>query len=115
MRRAEIERRGHEYITLDIDSKFGCNLTADIFDMSAEKLGYFDFVWASVPCEAFSVAAIGHHWGGGAKAYLPKTPHAVNISSGRRERVMRAPGREDVVGESQRHEQGVQELILITP
>lgn len=76
MRRAEIERRGHEYITLDIDSKFGCNITADIFDMSAEKLGYFDFVWASVPCEAFSVAAIGHHWGGGAKAYLPKTPHA---------------------------------------
>jgi hypothetical protein len=76
MRRAEIERRGHEYITLDIDSKFGCNITADIFDMSAEKLGHFDFVWASVPCEAFSVAAIGHHWGGGAKAYLPKTPHA---------------------------------------
>ena len=44
--------------------------------MSAEKLGYFDFVWASVPCEAFSVAAIGHHWGGGHRAYLPKTPHA---------------------------------------
>lgn len=76
MRRAEIERRGHEYITLDIDSKFGCNITADIFDVSAEKLGYFDFVWASVPCEAFSVAAIGHHWGGGHRAYLPKTPHA---------------------------------------
>ena len=76
MRRAEIERRGHEYITLDIDPKFGCNITADIFDMSAEKLGYFDFVWASVPCEAFSVAAIGHHWGGGHRAYLPKTPHA---------------------------------------
>ena len=76
MRRAEIEKRGHEYITLDIDPKFGCNITADIFDMSADKLGYFDFVWASVPCEAFSVAAIGHHWGGGHRAYLPKTPYA---------------------------------------
>ena len=76
MRRAEIEKRGHEYITLDIDPKFGCNITADIFDMSAEKLGHFDFIWASVPCEAFSVAAIGHHWGGGHRAYLPKTPHA---------------------------------------
>jgi hypothetical protein len=76
MRRAEIEKRGHEYITLDYLPEFHCTITADIFDMSFEKLGYFDFVWASPPCEAFSVAAMGHHWGGGARAYLPKTPHA---------------------------------------
>jgi hypothetical protein len=31
----------------------------------------------SPPCEAFSVASIGHHWGGGARQYQPKTTHAV--------------------------------------
>ena len=75
-RRAFIEKRRHEYITLDYVPEFNCTITADIFEMTAEKFGYFDFVWASPPCEAFSVAAMGHHWGGGSRAYLPKTPHA---------------------------------------
>lgn len=76
MRRGFIEQRGHEYITLDNQEKFGCSITADIFDMSFANLGYFDFVWASPPCEAFSVASIGYHWSGGARAYIPKTEHA---------------------------------------
>jgi hypothetical protein len=75
-RRAEIEKRGHEYITLDIEPSFNCSITACIFDVSASSLGYFDFVWASPPCEAFSVLVMGHHWGGGKEAYLPKTEHA---------------------------------------
>ena len=32
-----------------------------------------DVIWASPPCETFSVASIGHHWQGGSKAYEPKT------------------------------------------
>lgn len=76
MRRAEIEKRGHEYITLDYDRRFGCDITADIFDVKASDFGFVDFLWASVPCEAFSVAAIGHHWSGGKNAYIPKTDHA---------------------------------------
>ena len=60
LRRAQIEAMGHEYTTLDIDPKFGCNITADI--MTIEDLGSYDFVWASVPCETWSVASIGHHW-----------------------------------------------------
>lgn len=76
-RRTAIELRGHDLVTLDIDPKFGNTITADILNMDAEKLGSFDFIWASPPCEAFSVASITHHWGGGLRQYEPKTEHAV--------------------------------------
>jgi hypothetical protein len=79
-RRKRIEARGHEYITVDYDPRFGCTETADIFTLTAEYLrreyGPFDFGWFSPSCEAFSVAAIGHHWTGGHRAYIPKTEHA---------------------------------------
>lgn len=32
-----------------------------------------DVILASPPCEAFSVSSIGTHWGGGRRAYRPKT------------------------------------------
>jgi len=33
-------------------------------------------LYASIPCTCFSVASFGHHWGGGHRAYIPKTPQA---------------------------------------
>lgn len=36
---------------------------------------------ASPPCEAFSVASIGHHWTGGKGAYVPKTPEATHMQA----------------------------------
>ena len=77
---AAFVERGHEVVTLDNDPRFGCTITADLLTVSASDLaeyGPFDFVWASPPCEAFSVASIGHHWGGGHRVYAPRTEHAV--------------------------------------
>jgi hypothetical protein len=72
--------RHHSVITLDIDSRFGCTITENILEVSWQKLaqyGPYDFIWASPPCECFSVASIGHHWTGGIYAYEPKTSDAV--------------------------------------
>jgi site-specific DNA-cytosine methylase len=74
LRRKNIEALGHEYTTLDIDPRFGCDITADI--MGVNDLGLYDFIWASVPCETWSVASIGHHWTGGKGAYIPKSDNA---------------------------------------
>lgn len=77
---AAFAARGHQVVTLNIDPRFGCTITGDIMapDVIAQVYanGPYDFVWASPPCEAFSVASIGHHWTGGTRAYVPKTLHA---------------------------------------
>ena len=39
-----------------------------------EGYGYFDFIWASVPCTTFSVASIGKHWD---LDGLPKTEECI--------------------------------------
>ena len=72
--------RGHEVITLDFEPKFGADLQLDILNFNPIAhlpAGWVpDMVWASPPCEAFSVAALGHHWTGGKKAYIPATEWA---------------------------------------
>lgn len=75
-RRQYIEAQGHEYWTLDIEKKFKADMTADIMTLTKETIGYYDFIWASVPCETWSVASIGHHWTGGKGAYIPKSEAA---------------------------------------
>ena len=60
LRRPYIEARGHEYTTLDIDKRFHPDICADIMEL--DDIGLYDFIWASPPCETWSVASIGHHW-----------------------------------------------------
>ena len=71
---------GHTVITFEMDTQFEAIEHVDIFDLTAKELiqkyGRPDFIWASPPCTAFSVASMGHHWGGGLRAYEPKTEAA---------------------------------------
>lgn len=71
------EDAGHTVISFDNDPRFDVTVQADVFDLSAEDLiarfGQPDFVWASPPCTAFSVASIGHHWN---PDHTPKTSDA---------------------------------------
>lgn len=71
---------GHTVISFELDPKFDATENRDILTLTSEYLlqtyGKPDFVWASPPCTAFSVASIGHHWTGGKGAYEPKTEAA---------------------------------------
>lgn len=64
--------RGHEVVSVDIESRFRPTLAVDVLNIGP-YLGPFDVVLASPPCEAFSVASIGKHWGGGIRVYEAKT------------------------------------------
>lgn len=71
---------GHTVVTFELDEQFEATEHADIFDLNAAdliaKYGKPDFVWASPPCTAFSVASMGHHWLRGGANPLPKTKAA---------------------------------------
>lgn len=65
---------GHEVYSSDIEPEFGTDYTVDIFDFDISKLPFKpDVIWASPPCTAFSVAAIGKNWN---KDYTPKHERA---------------------------------------
>lgn len=55
---------GCSTFTSDIDESFQTDYTVDVmnFDISKIPFTHIDIVWASPPCEGFSVASIGRHW-----------------------------------------------------
>jgi len=71
------EDAGHEVIKVELDKYFEAHerdvlaLTADYL---TQKYGKFDFVWASPPCQKFSVASIWRYWEGGRNGSVPKDP-----------------------------------------
>lgn len=65
---------GHTTFTSDYDPSFMTDYTVDVMNFDTSKVPFKpDFIWASPPCETFSVASIGTHWDGGSRAYIPKT------------------------------------------
>lgn len=66
---------GHKTFTSDIDPSFDTDYTVDIFSFDTNKLPLKpDIIWASPPCEGFSVASIGKHWN---VDHTPKSDKAV--------------------------------------
>lgn len=65
---------GASVFTSDIDPQFDTDYTVSVMDFDISKIPFaVDILWASPPCETFSVASLGHHWTGGKGAYEPKT------------------------------------------
>lgn len=70
------ESAGWDTFTIEMDRSFeGIDLYADIMTVTAEdilrRFGHPDVIWASPPCEKFSVASIPHYWTRGSD--IPKT------------------------------------------
>jgi len=66
---------GHETITVDNDESLDPDLLGSVLDIlpTAEMLKGKDVIWASPPCQGFSVAVIGRNWN---RDYTPKTDSA---------------------------------------
>ena len=61
----------------DIEQFGGIDYVTDIMDFDVTKIPFKpDIIWASCPCTAFSVAAIGKNWTKFGDDYIPKNPRA---------------------------------------
>jgi len=74
------EARGHECRTLDIDKRFDPTYCMDIMDFEPTILNGWhpDVIWASPPCTAYSVAAIGKNWRKSGPLFIPISDGAKN-------------------------------------
>jgi len=79
------EDAGHTVIKVELDTYFEAD-ERDILALSAEylinKYGKPDFIWASPPCQKFSVASLWKYWAKSPTGPIPKDPSvydAINL------------------------------------
>lgn len=74
--------RGHEVFSVDFDKEFNPSLCKDIMELTSQeildKFGQPDVIWASPPCQCFSIASVYRHWKDG-KPKDEKTLVAIEI------------------------------------
>ena len=71
------DRLAFDVYSSDIEQFGGIDYVVDIMDFDPTKIPFVpDIIWASCPCTAFSVAAIGKNWTKLGDDYLPKNPRA---------------------------------------
>ncbi len=79
---AAVESDRWETFGIDSDPKLPADFTADILTVTADDIRDLtgwerpDVVWASPPCNGFSVASIGKHWDKTSGAFVPKSETA---------------------------------------
>ena len=72
----EAEKLGMRVFSSDIEPFDNIDYVVDIFNFDYAKVPFIpDFIWASPPCQGFSVAAIGKNWVSG-EPFTPKTESA---------------------------------------
>lgn len=71
------DRLAFDVYSSDIEQFGGIDYVTDILDFDVTKIPFKpDIIWASCPCTAFSVAAIGKNWTKVGDDYIPKNPRA---------------------------------------
>jgi hypothetical protein len=71
------DRLAFDVYSSDIEQFGGIDYVTDILDFDPTKIPFKpDIIWASCPCTAFSVAAIGKNWTKVGEDYIPKNPRA---------------------------------------
>lgn len=71
------DRLAFDVYSSDIEQFGGIDYVIDIMEFDVTKIPFVpDIIWASCPCTAFSVAAIGKNWTKDGDNYLPKNPRA---------------------------------------
>jgi hypothetical protein len=71
------DRLAFDVYSSDIEQFGGIDYVIDIMEFDVAKIPFVpDIIWASCPCTAFSVAAIGKNWTKIGDDYIPKNPRA---------------------------------------
>jgi hypothetical protein len=71
------QKLSYNVYSSDIEQFGGIDYVTDILEFDPTKVPFKpDIIWASCPCTAFSVAAIGKNWTKVGDDYIPKNPRA---------------------------------------